>query len=104
MEDGFGLHVRETVDETNLNNGELTGSITFTVTNDTGAAVDAQVMLAFYDENGRMVDLCPQNRTLAKGSNRLVFEGLQISGAAEAQLFLVGAGMALSSAARADVD
>lgn len=104
VEDGFGLHVRDTLDKTVLENGTLTGSITFTVTNDTGAAVDCQVMLAFYDENGRMVGLCPRGQTLSEGSNRLAFENLQVAEAAEARLFLLSGGSALSSAARAGVD
>lgn len=104
VEDGFGLHIRETVDKTVLENGKLTGSITFTVTNDTGAATACQALLAFYDENGRMVDICQQGKTLPVGSSQLAFVDLSVSGADEARLFLLNGGMALSSAAKTDVD
>jgi len=90
VSDGFDIQVRSVSNKTHLSGTVLTGDLSFTVRNGTGQEAAVRALAAFYDEDGRMVEVLQQSVTLPTGSSEMTFTNLKVEEAPrEVRFFLL---------------
>lgn len=79
VDDGRVFHAEITSENLTLSGGAVTGDMTLKLYNFGTAAENLQVCLAFYTEEGQLLEALTQNTSLYAGSRQMTFEDLKVS-------------------------
>jgi len=68
-----------------VENGSVTGGVSYNIINSTETTPSADIILAIYDDTGKMVYVGKKNKTLAEGDNMDSFTDISVPNAADAK-------------------